>query len=149
MVDVTTKVQIRGPMGHPLEVPLADLLGGDKTAARAAIGAEGPGDLAAIALSGAASDLVGPIAATQLAGGFAKHALVNGGAAGDIAVAAIKTGDELDEVLEHVYTTGAVTDIVDLTAEFTIKAGNGVINNAAGTNTTGNKLLVRWTKKTA
>ena len=180
MVDVTTPVQVRGPMGHALEISLATLLSADKAASRAAIGAEGPGDLAAVAVSGAYADLGGkptlgtaagqassafataaqggkadtalqPIVAGAGigAGGFAKHALVDGGAAGDIAVAAIKTGDELNEVLQHVYTAGAVTDIVDLTAEFTIKAGNGVINNTSGTDSTGNKLLVRWTKKTA
>lgn len=81
-------------------------------------------------------------------GGFAKHALVAGGAAGDISVAAIKTGDELNEVIQYIGAGVAITDVVDLTSEFAIKAGNGVINNTGGTVTTGSKLLVRWTKKT-
>ena len=41
----------------------------------------------------------------------------------------------------------AVTDVQDLTSQFTISAAN-TINNAAGTASTGGKLLVRWTKLT-
>lgn len=79
-------------------------------------------------------------------GGFAKHALVAGGAAGDITVAAIKVGDELNEVIYFVGAGVAVTNVSDLTAEFTVAAGK--INNTGGTASTGGNLLVRWTKLT-
>lgn len=81
--------------------------------------------------------------------GKLKTAVVAGGAAGDIAVTDIKTGDTLDAVIYYVGAGTAVTDVVDLTSEFTIKAGNGVITNTGGTATTGGKLEVRWTKLTA
>ena len=75
------------------------------------------------------------------------HALVAGGAAGNIAVTAIKLGDRLDQVIEYVYVAGVTTDVLDLTGEFTITA-DGTINNTGGSDTTGNKLLVNWTKLT-
>jgi hypothetical protein len=155
--------------------------------------------------------------------GLPKHALIAGDVAGDIAVAGIKVGDRLDEVIEYVYVAAVTTDMLDLTSEFTIPptptgtisafANNGVggttvtiaagidpaagnvtisgttnyngahdagaivpgvsfdidvvfvandaagayvgvpvndiINNAGGSNTSGNKLMVRWTKLTA
>jgi hypothetical protein len=81
-------------------------------------------------------------------GGWAKHALVAGGAAGDITVTGIKVGDELLEVLWFVGAGTAVTDVTDLTAEFTITATN-TINNTGGTASTGDKLLVRYNKLTA
>ncbi len=81
------------------------------------------------------------------AGGFAKHAVVAGGSAGDFTVTGIKTGDELDEVLYFVGAGTAVTDISDLTAEYSI-TGTNTINNTGGTASTGGKLVVRWTKLT-
>ena len=79
-------------------------------------------------------------------GGFLKKALIAGGAAGDHTVGAINAADELVEVLQFVGAGVAVTNIVDLTSEFT--ASNGKINNTAGTASTGDKLLVLWIKKT-
>ena len=79
-------------------------------------------------------------------GGFLKKALIAGGAAGDHTVSAINAADELVEVLQFVGAGVAVTNIVDLTSEFTASAGK--INNSAGTATTGDKLLVLWIKKT-
>lgn len=73
------------------------------------------------------------------------HALVAGDVAGNITVTGIKAGDRLDSVIQYVYTAGATTDVTDLTAEFTITADN-TINNTGHTDTTGNKLLVSWTK---
>ena len=81
-------------------------------------------------------------------GGFAKTAVVSGGAAGDITVTGIKTGDELSAVVYYVGAGTAVTDVVDLTSEFTISAAD-TIDNTGGTATTGGKLEVRWTKLTA
>lgn len=40
-----------------------------------------------------------------------------------------------------------ISDNTDITSEFTITADN-TINNAGGTDTTGNKLLVFWTDLT-
>ena len=85
---------------------------------------------------------------TNVGIGLPKHLLVTGDLAGDIAVTGIKTGDVLDEVIFYPGASVAITDILDLTAEFTITATN-TINNAGGTATTDGKLLVRWTKKTA
>ena len=79
-------------------------------------------------------------------GGFLKKALIAGGAAGDHTVSAIKADDERVQVLQFVGAGVAITDIVDLTSEFTLGAVK--INNSAGTATTGDKLLVLWIKKT-
>ncbi len=70
--------------------------------------------------------------------------LVAGGAAGDFTVAGIDVGMTLVSVLYHVGAGLVVTDIQDLTSEFTITAPN-TINNAGGTDTTGGKLQVLWT----
>lgn len=80
-------------------------------------------------------------------GGFAKHALIAGAAAGAHTVTGIKVGDELNEVMYFVGAGVAVTDVADLTAEFVVTADT--ITNTAGTDTTGGKLAVRWTKLTA
>lgn len=60
--------------------------------------------------------------------------VATGGAAGDITVTGINLGDKLSLVLN-------LTDLVDLTSEFSITAAN-TINNAGGTATTGDALLV-------
>jgi anti-sigma-K factor RskA len=83
----------------------------------------------------------------QLGVGLPKVAVVAGAAAGNVAVQNIVSGDRLDEVLEYVIDTADIVDLVDLTSEFSI-AANGVINNDGGTDTTNNKLVVRWTKLT-
>ncbi len=79
-------------------------------------------------------------------GGFLKRALIAGGAAGDHTVEAIKSGDELVEVLHFVGAGVALTDIVDLTSEFSV--ATGLVTNALGTDTTDDKLLILWIKKT-
>lgn len=84
---------------------------------------------------------------TKMGSGVPYMAVVNGAVNGNITVTGIVVGDRLNEVLEYVYTTGNITDIVDLTDEFTISS-NGIINNTDGTDTTDNKLVVRWTKLT-
>lgn len=74
-------------------------------------------------------------------GGFLKVAVVAGGAAGDFTVTGISTTDQLVSVL---YFTGAgtdITDLSDLTGEFSISAAD-TINNTGGTATTGGKLVV-------
>ena len=72
---------------------------------------------------------------------FIKTAVVAGGAAGDITVTGISTDDTLFTVLRFAGAGTDVTDIADLTVEFSITAEN-TINNTGGTSTTGGKLLI-------
>ena len=130
-----TPLVTSGPMGHSISTTLRAMITGSALSIRTALG------LSALATAST-------VAATQLVGGFSKHALVAGAAAGDVTVTAIKAGDELDEVIYYVGAGVAVTNVSDLTAEFTITA-DGKINNTSGTASTGGKLLVRWTKLTA
>jgi hypothetical protein len=79
-----------------------------------------------------------------------KHGLLNvtlvaGGAAGDHTVAGIAAGDEIVFV-GHFSTAAAIATLADLTSEFT--AGAGVVNNAAGTDTTSDQLMVIWINRT-
>lgn len=68
-------------------------------------------------------------------------AVVPGGAAGNHTVFDnIDTGDTLIAV---VHCSANLVTKTDITSEFTITSA-GVINNAAGTNTTGNFLVVVW-----
>jgi hypothetical protein len=80
------------------------------------------------------------------AGGFNKHALIAGGAAGDHTLSAAKSGDELDAVIYFPCATSIVSGVVDLTSEFTLSAGK--VNNTGHTDTTGGFLLVFYTKLT-
>jgi len=90
---------------------------------------------------------LGSAAALSLIAGFAKHALVAGAAAGDVTVTGIKTTDTLNAVLRFIGAGVAVTNLSDLTSEFTITA-DGKINNTGGTASSGDKLLVLWTART-
>jgi hypothetical protein len=89
---------------------------------------------------------LGSAALLNLASPFLKHALVAGGAAGDITVTGIKTTDTLALVLRFIGAGVAVTDVTDLTSEFTITA-TSKINNNGGTASTSDKLLVVWIAK--
>jgi hypothetical protein len=80
----------------------------------------------------------GFVSHTMLAGGFLKIRITAGGVAGDHTVTGINVGDELAGVLRQDGTTGLLTN---LTTEFSITAMN-TINNAGGTNTTGDFLVV-------
>lgn len=73
--------------------------------------------------------------------GRLRTAVVDGAAAGNVTVTGIATLDELISVIHC--TAGATEDgtFADLTSEFTISAAD-TINNAAGTSTSGNKLIV-------
>jgi hypothetical protein len=71
-------------------------------------------------------------------------ALIAGGAAGAHTVTGIATVDRLVSVLHYT----PATDIVDLTSEFTISAAD-TIDNTAGTDTTGDKLLVIYGDRAA
>jgi len=75
-------------------------------------------------------------------------AVIPGGAAGDHSVPGnIRDGDDLISV-RHV-SADLTTTNADLTSEFSIKSSAfGVINNAAGTATTGDFLIVTWSPAT-
>lgn len=80
---------------------------------------------------------------SALAAGLLKTAVVAGGAAGNFTVIGIAVGDKLVQVL---YLAGAgtdVTDVADLTSEFSVTATN-TINNTGGTASTGGKLVVLY-----
>lgn len=64
--------------------------------------------------------------------------LVTGAVAGDVAVSGIKLGDNLISVIN-------VTDLTDVTSEFAITA-DGIINNAGGTTTATDAVLVLYEK---
>jgi len=86
------------------------------------------------------------VSKSKLAGGFFKVNLIAGGSAGDHTVTGITALDEMVSVLRLV-ADGHLDDMTDITSEFT--AGAGKINNAEGTDTTGDKLLVIWLDITA
>lgn len=68
---------------------------------------------------------------------------VAGGAAGDLTLAAITTADTLVSVLA-LDATDATEGGADLTSEFSIKAGGGVITNTGGTATSGKIVVVTY-----
>lgn len=70
-------------------------------------------------------------------------AVISGGAAGDHTVTGIAVGDVLELVIQFVGGGTDVTDVADLTGEFTIDSAD-TINNDGGTATSGDKLLVVW-----
>lgn len=76
-----------------------------------------------------------------------KAAVVAGGAAGNFTVTGIATADALVAVILHTGAGTDVTDISDLTSEFTITAAN-TINNTGGTASSGGKLLVFYQDNT-
>lgn len=93
------------------------------------------------------ADLDGLLPKSKLPTGALKSTVIAGGAAGDHALAGVAAGDELVSVLQHVGAGVDVTDIAELVAEFSI-TGAGTINNAAGTDTTGDKLHILWVDRT-
>ena len=77
--------------------------------------------------------------------GEAQALIIAGGAAGNHAVAGIKVGDKILKVTRYIGAGTDMTDLALITSEFTVSAADQ-INNAAGTNTTGDKLQVEWSK---
>lgn len=69
--------------------------------------------------------------------------LVAGGSAGDHTVTGMTSTSRIVKVL-HISTAASVATIADLTSEFT--AGTDKINNAAGTDTSSDQLLVFYVK---
>lgn len=128
-----------------------DAVGSGETATIrvANVAAPGPGTPNILAAAVGTTELGdGVVTNVKLDGGFLKAALIAGGAAGDHTVTGIAAGDELVAVLQIDIDTGAVVDVDDLTAEFTIKAAD-TIENDGGTATTGDKLLVLYLDLTA
>lgn len=101
------------------------------------------GDPIGSAVIVSATDIVvtrGLAAATPAAVAAVKIFFVDGGAAGNHTVTGIAVGDSLISVF-HVSTKANVATIADLTSEFTVSAAD-TINNAAGTDTTNDLLIV-------
>ena len=152
--DLDSQIGYTGKMGMGVPSTLRALLGGNVSAVQMLLGLASAAYQAASAFATATQGLLAASALQPVvagagigAGGFAKRAVIAGGAAGSHAVTGIKTGDELDEVIYFVGAGTAVTNVSDLTAEFTI-SGSGTIDNSGHTDTTGGVLLVRWTKLT-
>ena len=78
---------------------------------------------------------------------LSKSAIVTGGAAGNFTVTGIATNDYLTSIIYSVGAGVAVTNVLDLTSEFTISAAN-TINNTGGTASTGGKLTVIYVDRT-
>lgn len=74
-----------------------------------------------------------------------RRTVISGGSAGDHTVSGIETQDRIAAVIQFVGAGTDVTDIADLTDEFSI-ASDGTINNGGNTDTSGDKLLVVWYK---
>jgi len=70
-----------------------------------------------------------------------RFAKIVGGVAGNHTLTGLKLNDRLLSVLQFEKTAANITDLVDLTAEFTITADD-TINNAAGTDTSTDALLI-------
>lgn len=71
--------------------------------------------------------------------------LVAGGAAGDHTLTGISIGDRIVWV-GHLSTAAAIATLADITAEFSVTAAD-TINNAAGTDTTNDQLMVIYEKR--
>lgn len=127
-----------------------DALGVSRSAA--AIGAYAPVDVYGTAVVEAGGVVVAGALVQSDATGRAitaaatgtKSAVIAGGSAGDLTVTGIATTDRLVGVVRlNRDATAANVNIDALTSEFTITAAN-TLNNAAGTATTGDSLLVLW-----
>jgi len=118
---------------------IADAVGTGEIAA----GAVGPSELAADAVTTAAI-AAAQVTKTKLAGGFLGATCIAGGVAGNHAVTGISAADQLVLVAQLNRDAAAANiDLTSLTSQFTISAAN-TINNAAGTDTTGDALMVLW-----
>lgn len=82
-------------------------------------------------------------APSKVANGLVKVFLAAGAAAGNVTVTGIATGDKLVSVLRMIGAGTDVTDVSDLTSEFTVTAAN-TINNTGGTATSGSRLVVLY-----
>lgn len=84
------------------------------------------------------------VTGAKLATGVVKVTLIAGAAAGAHVCTGMAVGDEIVSVI-HITTAAAIATMADLTSEFT--AGVDDANNAAGTDTTNDQLMVIWIDK--
>lgn len=129
-------------------VQTADIADGAVAEAKIADGAVAGAKIADGAVGNAKVAADAAIAASKLGTGAIKVAVIDGGSAGDHTVTGIAAGDALVSVLRYDIDTGTVVGVSDLTGEFTISAAD-TINNAEGTDTTGDKLLVVYEDRSA
>lgn len=79
---------------------------------------------------------------SKLAGGFSKLTVADGTAAAtDVTVSGMASGDELVSVLALATKTSIAT-LADRTSEYVV--GTGKLVKAAGTDETGNQLIIFW-----
>ena len=78
-----------------------------------------------------------------IAPGYSRVAVVPGGPPGGIPVPGILVSDALYGVVYFPGAPAALTDIIDLTGQFTVPAA-GVISNTGGADTSAGKLLVLY-----
>ena len=76
-------------------------------------------------------------------GGTLKAVPITGGVAGDHTVTGIAVGDRIVAVLQFTTAAAIATLDADLSSEFTVTAAD-TINNAAGTDTSADRLLIFW-----
>lgn len=101
------------------------------------------GGAAAPGSAGSVSAAVTAAIAAAIAAVVPRSAVVVGAAAGNITVTGLAAGATLTGVIQMIGAGTAVTDVANLTSQFTVTAAN-TINNTGGTDTTGSKLLVQW-----
>ena len=111
--------------------------------AAGSLGVINPGGSAAVVCKATTWSVAGALSQASLPVTGFKQAVVTGGAAGDLTLTGVAAGDSLIGVIQHVGAGTDVTDVADLTSEFSITGAN-TINNTGGTNTTGSKLVVTW-----
>lgn len=86
------------------------------------------------------------VTGAKLATGIVKIALAAGTAAAtNVTLAGIAIGDELVSVLSFA-TAAAIATVADRTSEYAV--GSGVLTKSAGTNETGNQLVIVYLDKT-
>lgn len=126
-----------------LSITTAKLATGAVTLVKMAADAVGTTQLVNLAVT-TAKIANAAVTKAKLAGGFFACRAITGGAAGDHTVTGIASGDELVGVVRlNRDATASNIDLTTITSEFTI-TGSNTINNAGGTNTTGDALLVLW-----
>lgn len=99
-----------------------------------------PGDPDGVAVAISGKDIV--VQRVGQAAPFDRD-VIDGGSAGNHTVTGIEVGDVLVAVIQFVDDGTQLTDVADLTGEFSIDSAD-TIDNAGGTDTSGDHLLVIW-----